>query len=117
MRRNARVGVILSSAVVALAAATGTAAASEYSAEVTINPGKTFTAPSHDYYLLEACPVADFEVSVMPAAYLYNAQGNGNADNPIYPCVAATGPTFDAAFTVYNPDDVHTRTFEVFGWY
>ncbi len=112
-----RMVLVLSLAVPALGVVAEPAWAGEYSAEVTIGPLKTFTAPSHAYYEVAACPIAHFDVAARAGAYLYFADALGNASNSIEPCVIAGGPTFNAAFTVQNDDPSNSRTFDVFGFY
>lgn len=115
--RRVRSAIAMTAAALSLGVFAGTALATEYSAEVTINAGSTFTGPSHAYYEIDACPIATFGVSVQPIAYLFNASGIGNAGAAYFPCVDVAGSSYNAAFSVYNPDPSNARTFWVYGWY
>jgi hypothetical protein len=106
------------SVMMLLVAAAGRAIAGEFTAQVTIDAGKTYNSPSHDYYEVAACPIADFDVAVAVSAYFFSGSGLGNASDSIYNCVDVSGPNgVSSSFQVLNPDTSHDRTFDVFGFY
>lgn len=105
--------------IVCLGLLAGSAEASEYYAQVTIAPNDGyFTAPSHSYYQIEICPIANFDVATVDVSGYAEWWGLGNNSNSLAPCESSySNNTPNSSFTVYNVDPSNSRTFNVYGFY